>query len=168
MLVKTNVSGPGGSDERIAKGFGRRCQTVEAIRRRSVESGFDQTSKGKRRSDPAAEKLWNEKRGFKSLDCVLECNKKAFRMGPCGNRSPAWSNRKSPRPSLMKPHVSIEQIEATGRKLQYLVVPPESDCEYLHLWGKFLMSTKAPAIQRTQFWQWMSSGSNVSRKLGSR
>lgn len=105
---------------------------------------------------------------FKSLDCVLERNKKAVRIGRCGNRSPTWSNRKSPRPSLMKPHVSIEQIEATGRKLQYLVVPPESDCEYLHLWGKFLMSTKAPAIQRTQSRQWMSSGSNVSWKLGSR
>lgn len=61
ILVKANVSGAGWSDERITEAFNCRRQTVEGIRQRFVESGFDETLEGKRRSDPAVEKLLNGK-----------------------------------------------------------------------------------------------------------
>lgn len=105
MLVKTNVSGPGRSGERIAKGFGRRCETVEAIRRRSVESGFDQTSKGKHRSYPTVEKLRNGKREVQVI---------GLRLGTQQKGRSNWTLRQSV-PRVVKPKIAPAIVDETTR-----------------------------------------------------
>lgn len=61
VLLKADAAGPAWSDDRIAEAFGCRRQTVEGIRQRFVEAGFEQTLEGKKREQPATEKLFSGK-----------------------------------------------------------------------------------------------------------
>ena len=56
ILLKADADGPGWTDAKIADAFGRRTKTVENIRQRLVEFGFDETLIGKTREEPARPK----------------------------------------------------------------------------------------------------------------
>jgi len=57
ILLKTDADGPNWTDERIADAFSCRIRTVEKIRERLVERGFEDTLHGLERAQPAVEKL---------------------------------------------------------------------------------------------------------------
>ncbi len=57
ILRKADANGPSWSDDRIADAFSCRTRTVEKIRQRLVERGFDETLNGKKRATPPTEKL---------------------------------------------------------------------------------------------------------------
>ena len=57
ILLKADVDGTGWTDQRIAEAFGCRTKTVENIRQRLVEEGFEETLNGAKRAQPAVEKL---------------------------------------------------------------------------------------------------------------
>lgn len=57
ILLKADVDGPSWTDEHIAEAFSCRIRTVEKIRRRLLERGFEETLHGAKRSMPAVEKL---------------------------------------------------------------------------------------------------------------
>jgi hypothetical protein len=57
MLLKADADGPAWTDSRIAEAFSCRRQTVENLRQRFVESGFQETLDGKVREQPATPKL---------------------------------------------------------------------------------------------------------------
>lgn len=57
ILLKADEEGPGWTDSRIAEAFDCRRQTVENLRQRFVESGFQETLEGKKRAEPPTEKL---------------------------------------------------------------------------------------------------------------
>ena len=61
MLLKADVAGPAWTDARIAEAFDCRTRTVEKLRERFVNEGFEQTLHGKQRDQPATEKLLNGK-----------------------------------------------------------------------------------------------------------
>jgi hypothetical protein len=73
ILLKADANGPGWSDSRIAEAFGCRRQTVEGIRQRFVEAGFQETLEGKKREHPPVEKM---------LDGKQEAENIAMRLGP--------------------------------------------------------------------------------------
>jgi transposase len=56
ILLKADEDGPAWTDQQIAEAFGCRTKTVENVRQRLVEFGFDQTLDGKKRSEPARPK----------------------------------------------------------------------------------------------------------------
>lgn len=56
ILLKADVEGPSWTDSRIAEAFGCRTKTVENVRQRLVEFGFEQTLNGKTRAEPARPK----------------------------------------------------------------------------------------------------------------
>lgn len=56
ILLKADADGPGWTDAQIADAFGCRTKTVENIRQRLVEFGFDETLNGKKRAEPARPK----------------------------------------------------------------------------------------------------------------
>lgn len=56
ILLKADADGPAWTDQQIADGFGCRTKTVENIRQRLVEFGFQQTLDGKKRAEPARPK----------------------------------------------------------------------------------------------------------------
>jgi transposase len=57
ILLKADADGPNWTDRRIAEAFCCRVQTVEKIRQRLVERGFDETLNGAKREKPPTEKL---------------------------------------------------------------------------------------------------------------
>jgi hypothetical protein len=59
ILLKADADGPKWTDEQIAEAFSCRTRTVEKIRQRLVERGFDETLNGGKRPRPAVEKLLN-------------------------------------------------------------------------------------------------------------
>ncbi|MBC7352297.1 MAG: helix-turn-helix domain-containing protein [Thermogutta sp.] len=73
ILLKADADGPAWTDQRIAEAFGCRRQTVEKIRQRFVERGFEETLEGKSRSGPPGNKI---------LDGEVEAKIIAARLGP--------------------------------------------------------------------------------------
>jgi hypothetical protein len=59
LLLKADAEGPAWSDSRIAEAFACRRQTVEMLRQRLVESGFQETLEGKPRTQSPTAKLFN-------------------------------------------------------------------------------------------------------------
>jgi hypothetical protein len=57
ILLKADADGPNWTDERIADAFGCRARTVERLRQRLVERGFDETLHRVERTQPPVEKL---------------------------------------------------------------------------------------------------------------
>ncbi len=67
ILLKADANGPSWSDDRIADAFSCRTRTVEKVRQRSVERGFNETLNGKKRATPPTEKLLNGKQEAKII-----------------------------------------------------------------------------------------------------
>lgn len=84
ILLKADEKGPAWTDDRIAEAFGCRRQTVETIRRRLVESGFQETLEGKKRAEPPTAKLLDGKQEAKII---------ATRLGPPPKGYANWSLR---------------------------------------------------------------------------
>lgn len=84
ILLKANADGPAWTDARIAQAFDCQTRTIEKLRKRFVEEGFDIALHGKARCMPPREKI---------LDGEQEAKVIALRLGPapegCGN----WSLR---------------------------------------------------------------------------
>ena len=59
ILLKADADGPSWTDQEIADAFDCRTKTVENIRRRLVEQGFEVTLHGVKRRCPPTEKLLN-------------------------------------------------------------------------------------------------------------
>ena len=57
ILLKADVDGPNWTDERIAEAFSCRTRTVERLRQRLVERGFEETLHRVERALPPVEKL---------------------------------------------------------------------------------------------------------------
>jgi len=73
ILLKADAEGPGWTDQQIADAFGCRRQTVENVRQRLVERGFEQALNGLKRAQPPTPKL---------LDGEQEAKLIALRLGP--------------------------------------------------------------------------------------
>jgi Homeodomain-like domain len=84
ILLKADIKGSNWTDERIAEAFSCRTKTVENIRQRLVERGFEETLNGARRSTPPVEKL---------LDGKQEAQVIALRLGPPPKGYANWSLR---------------------------------------------------------------------------
>ena len=97
ILLKADAEGPAWSDSRIAEAFGCRRQTVEGIRQRLVEAGFQETLEGKKRANPPTEKL---------LDGKQEAEIIAMRLGPPPKGYAHWTLR-----LLARKVVELEIVE---------------------------------------------------------
>lgn len=87
ILLKADAAepqGPAWTDAKIAEAFGCRSRTVETIRQRLVEHGFQQTLDGKKRRNPPTEKL---------LDGKQEAQVIALRLSPPPKGYANWTLR---------------------------------------------------------------------------
>ncbi|NOZ39622.1 MAG: helix-turn-helix domain-containing protein [Planctomycetes bacterium] len=73
ILLKADVGGPGWTDAKIAEALDCRTKTVENVRQRFVEQGFDVALNGKKRQTPPTPKL---------LDGEQEAKIIALRLSP--------------------------------------------------------------------------------------
>jgi hypothetical protein len=100
ILLKADAGGPAWNDSRIAEAFGCRRQTVEVIRQRFIENGFQETLEGKKRANPPAAKL---------LDGEQEAKIIATRLGPPPKGYANWTLR-----LLARKVVELEIVEAVS------------------------------------------------------
>ncbi len=131
ILLKADADGPAWNDSRIAEAFGCRRQTVEVIRQRFVENGFQETLEGKKRANPPAAKL---------LDGEQEAKIIATRLGPPPKGYANWTLRLLAQGcrvgdcrsgQLRNGAAHVKKNGMTNRKIEYWVIPPEADAEFV-------------------------------------
>ena len=84
MLLKADACGPGWTDAKIAEALDCRTKTVENVRQRFVERGFEEALNGKKRDTPPTEKL---------LDGEQEAKIIAMRLGDAPKGYGKWTLR---------------------------------------------------------------------------
>lgn len=102
ILLKTDVEGPNWTDQLVAEAFNCRPQTVENIRRRLVERGFEATLNGLKRSQPPTAKLLN---GTQEAEVI------AMRLGSPPKGYANWSLR-----LLARKVVELEIVEGVSHE----------------------------------------------------
>ena len=130
ILLKADV---GWTDAKIAEALDCRTKTVENVRKRFVEHGFEATLERKQRSSPPVGKL---------LDGEQEAKIIALRLGdPPKGFGSKWSLRLLARKVVeleIAPTVSYQTVRRTLKKTkmntkrstEYWVIPPESNAEF--------------------------------------
>lgn len=84
VLLKADADGPAWTDRQIAEAFSCRTKTVENIRQRLVQEGFEAALERKKRETPPTEKL---------LDGEQEARVIAMRLGPPPQGYANWTLR---------------------------------------------------------------------------
>ena len=100
ILLKADTGGPGWTDARIAEALDCRTKTVENVRQRFVELGFEVALGGKKREKPPTEKL---------LDGEQEAKIIAMRLGTPPAGYGKWTLR-----LLARKVVELEIAEAVS------------------------------------------------------
>ena len=110
ILLKADADGPNWTDERIAEAFLCRTRTVERLRQRFVEQGFDETLHRVERAQPPVEKLL---RGDQEARII------ATRLGPPPKGYANWTLRLLARKVVelnIADSVSYETVRRTLKK----------------------------------------------------
>lgn len=102
VLLKADADGPAWTDEQIADAFTCRIKTVENIRQRFVQEGFEAALERKRRETPPTEKL---------LDGEQEAKVIATRLGPPPKGYANWTLR-----LLARKVVELEIVESVSHE----------------------------------------------------
>ena len=102
ILLKADADGPGWTDAKIAEAFSCRTKTVENIRQRFVEQGFEQTLERKQLETAPANKL---------LDGEQEAKVIAMRLGPPPQGYSNWTLR-----LLARKAVVLEIVESISHE----------------------------------------------------
>ncbi len=98
ILLKADADGPAWTDKQIAEAFSCRTNTVENIRQRFVQEGFESALERKKRQTPPTEKL---------LDGEQEAKLIATRLGPPPKGYANWTLR-----LLARKVVELEIVES--------------------------------------------------------
>lgn len=102
ILLKADADGPAWTDGRIAEAFGCRTRTVENLRQRFVEQGFEQALERKKLQSAPANKL---------LDGQQEAKIIATRLGPSPTGYANWTLR-----LLARKVVELEIVETISHE----------------------------------------------------
>lgn len=111
ILLKADADGPNWTDRQIAEAYGCRTKTVENVRQRLVERGFEETLNGAKRVQPPTEKL---------LDGEQEAQIIAMRLGPPPQGYGNWTLRLLARKVVelaIVDAVSYETVRRTLKKM---------------------------------------------------
>ncbi len=102
ILLKADADGPNWTDERIAEAFSCRTRTVERLRQRLVEQGFEETLHRCKRAQPPVEKL---------LTGEQEARIIAMRLGPPPKGYANWTLR-----LLARKVVELEIVDSVSHE----------------------------------------------------
>lgn len=132
MLLQADVNGPSWTDARIADAYHARVRTVEKLRKRLVTEGFQIALHGKKRANPPTSPR---------LDGEGEAHLIALRLGQPPSGYGRWTLR-----LLADQLVQLEIVTSicpetvrktlkkngiTKRMVDYWVIPPEQDAEFV-------------------------------------
>jgi len=84
ILFKADANGPGWTDQRIAEAYACRINTVEKIRQRFVEEGFERALEGQNASIRRPRGYWTGHRKRALSPRAWDRRRQAMRAGACG------------------------------------------------------------------------------------
>ncbi|WP_391483956.1 IS630 family transposase [Aeoliella mucimassa] len=132
ILLKADIGGACWTDAKIAEALDCRTKTVENVRQRFVERGLEETLNGKQRDSPPTEKL---------LDGEQEAKIIAMRLGEAPKGYGKWTLRLLARKAVELEIVdsisyqtvrrTLKKTANTKRNVQYWVIPPEANAEFV-------------------------------------
>jgi hypothetical protein len=102
ILLKTDADGLNWTDAQIAEAFSCQTRTVEKIRQRLVERGFEETLHGAKRAHPPVEKLLNGEQEARII---------ATRLGPPPKGYANWTLR-----LLARKVVELEIVDSVSHE----------------------------------------------------
>ena len=102
ILLKADADGPNWTDQQLADAFNCRVRTVEKLRRRLVEQGFEVALNGIKRTKPPTDKR---------LDGGQEAQLIALRLGPPPTGYANWSLR-----LLARKVVELELVDSISHE----------------------------------------------------
>lgn len=102
LLLKADANGACWTDRRIAEAFNCRIKTIENLRRRFVEQGFETALNGQKRGNPPVAKL---------LDGAQEAKVIAMRLGAAPKGYAHWTLR-----LLARKLVELEVVETISHE----------------------------------------------------
>jgi hypothetical protein len=111
ILLKADAEGPKWTDRQITEAFSCRTKTVENVRQRLVERGFEETLNGAKRAQPPTAKL---------LDGEQEARIIATRLGPPPKGHANWTLRLLARKVVELQIVDSVSYETVRRMLKKL------------------------------------------------
>ena len=112
VLLKADANGAGWTDVRIADAFSCRTRTIENLRQRLVECGFDEALNRKKRAAPPTEKILDGKQEAKII---------AMRLGPPPKGYANWTLRLLARKVVELEIVDTVSYETVRRTLKKTV-----------------------------------------------
>lgn len=132
MLLQADVNGPGWTDAQIAAAYHARVRTVEKLRERLVTEGFESVLHGKQRAHPPTPP---------KLDSAGEAQLIALWLGKPPAGYGQWTLR-LPADQLVQldivtsicPETARKTLKKNGitkRMVDYWVIPPEQDAEFV-------------------------------------
>ena len=95
ILLKADARGPGWTDAKIAVALDCRTKTVENVRQRFVELGFDAALNGKKRESPPVAKILDGEQEAKIIATRLGTPPKGYGNGRCDcwrAKSSSWKS----------------------------------------------------------------------------
>ncbi len=166
VLLKADADGAGWTDVRIAEAFDCRTKTVENIRQRLVRDGFEIALNGKQRESPPRAKLLDGEQEAKLIAMRLgspqglrQLDAPAARTKSCatGDRGFHQSGNRPQDP---------KKNDSTQRKIQYWVIPPAADSEFVACMEDVLETYKKPCDKRFPVLCMDEQPGSCSRKPG--
>ena len=175
ILLKADADGPAWTDQRVAEAFSCRTKTVENIRQRCVQDGFERALERKRRASPPVPKLLDGEQGL--------CVKVRWRGRGAGHRPASGATPEGLRELVVAPAgapgrrvgdrrvdqprnhpADAEKNGMTQRKIQYWVIPPQADAEFVANMEQVLDLYQKPYDPDCPSCAWTSSRCSWSRK----
>ena len=132
MLLKADADGPAWTDQEIADAFSCRTKTVENIRQRCVQEGFERALERRRRASSAGPEIARRRAGGAhhrpAYGATPEglCPLVVAAAGEPGRRA---GDRRVGQP---RDHpADAKKNGMTRRKIEYWVIPPQADAEFV-------------------------------------
>ena len=132
ILLKADADGPGWTDQQIADAFSCRTKTVENIRQRCVLEGFERALERQRRAlppGPQAARRRTGGAGHRPASGVAPEGLRELVVAAVGAPCRRVGGRRVGQPR--NDPADAEKNEMTRRRIEYWVIPPETDAEFV-------------------------------------
>ena len=157
VLLKADADGPKWTDAEIAEAFDCRRQTVENIRERFVTEGFEVTLNGKPKRRVRGKILDGEQ---EAKIIASASGATAERLRELDTAAVGRTGRGAGDRGVGQPRDRATDAKKNGmtkRKIEYWVIPPEADAEFVASMEEVLEVYARPTIHGIRCYAWTSS-----------
>ena len=165
VLLKADADGPAWTDQKIADAFSCRTKTVENIRQRCVLEGFEPGAGAKTAGVPPGPQTAQRRAGGSHHRPASGAAPEGLRelvVAPAGAAGRRVGDHRVDQPRNHP--ADAKKNGMTQRKIQYWVIPPQADAEFVAHMEQVWICIRNPTIRIVPSCAWTSSRCSWSRK----